>query len=164
MGKNNATRQARGNAILFNMEKRLAAWALLLTLLLAACGNDSGTPKVPVEPASMFFERSYHFCTDLEKDRFLIGYYGSELLSSDIYFYILNPLGDTIHQQAWSAAAFGAEVHGEEEVLEQMQALIDQAPSPDIKGKTTGPGFVMRASAISDTIAFCRKSHRVIQL
>ena len=145
------------------MEKRLAAWTLLLTLLLAACGNDAGPPKVPVEPASMFFERSYHFCSDLEKDRFLIGYYGSELLDSDVHFYIVNPLGDTIHHQSWPAAQF-SEVAGEEEVLEEMEKFIDHKPTAQIKGKSTGPGYVVLTNVETDTIAYCRKSHKVIHL
>ena len=95
------------------MLNRAAIFPLLLgavcMVLLSACTSsttEGGGAKVPVPPASMFFEREYNFCSEMIQDRFTIGYYGNNVLESPVHFYIVCHRGDTIFQDTWPGHAF----------------------------------------------------------
>lgn len=74
-----------------------------LLMLLSSCGNPVPTPpeKVPVPPASMFMEREYHFSNEQMRDKFLIGYYGPDVLDTTVHLIILSLQGDTLYHTQW---------------------------------------------------------------
>lgn len=119
------------------------------SLLIVACNpREAGNPqRTPVKQASMFFERTHNFCSDHLPDRFLIGYYGEDLLENEVHFYIVSHLGDTIYHDKWPSEAFLPESATPNSpdsirianIREEMQTLVEgltgssaQAPNDSI--------------------------------
>lgn len=150
------------------MEKRLAGLIVLLLLMLGGCtGEENPNDKpVPVPPASMFMERSYHFCSDEQKDRFLLGYFGTELPDNDIHFFIVSFQNDTLFKEEWPARQMVPEGQEAlpETIHESMRKFIDVVPAKGLAGPTTGPGFAFRIGEQQRKIAFCRESKRVVEI
>jgi hypothetical protein len=92
-----------------------ALTALLMMLLLPACGLQKGPPEGlhPVAPASMFVEHEGNFCDGTSQDKFAVGYYGSDPLDTLIYLYIVCHQKDTIYRATYPALWFLEDAVGE---------------------------------------------------
>lgn len=106
----------------------------LLVFLLSACGSTPTEPtdKVPVAPASMFFEREYPFCGAAAQDKFVLGYHGNRLRDTTVHLYVICHDGDTVYHDTWEAALFLNPVDSSlsdslatDKIHAQMRALID---------------------------------------
>lgn len=151
------------------MEIRMPVALVLLLLILVGCGggsNSESEPLTPVSPASMFMERNYHFCSDKQTDRFLLGHYGTEGMDNEIHFFIVAGESDTIFRDQWPAKTLllPANGDGNKDLHEAMESFIDQAPVPELAGPTTGPAFTYQIGEQTHKIGFCKKSKTVIQL
>ena len=146
------------------MEKRLIGFILILCLVFAACGGSETTDseKVPVPPASMFMVRNYHFCSDQETDRFLLGYYGNDLSDTLVYFYIIDTSGDTIFRDQWPSVYMlpnGAEPN-DVAIMEAMTKMIDTHP---VMGDICGESGSVYTYA-DQMIGYCASQKEVIEL
>ncbi len=146
------------------MEKRLIGIFLILSLIVAACGGSESTEqeKVPVPPSSMFMVRNYHFCSDQETDRFLLGYYGNQLSDTLVYFYIISSKGDTIFQDEWPSVEMvpGMSEPDDDAILEAMRKMIDVKPQEGEVCQTKGPTY----SYSGHVIGYCEPEKAVIKI
>lgn len=146
------------------MEKRLTGLILLIALIFSGCGGSESTDpdKVPVPPSSTFMVRNYHFCSDQETDRFLLGYYGNELPDTLVYFYIVSASGDTLFRDDWPSVAMvpeQSEPDGDK-IREAMRGMIDVKPT---KGEVCdGPGQIY--TYIGNKIGYCAAQKSVVRL
>ncbi len=87
---------------------RLPLVALLALLFLGACGlsRPQGEDLDPVMPASMFVEYEVSFCDAQGKDKFAVGYYGTDPLDTLIHLYIVCHQKDTIYRAAYPGEWF----------------------------------------------------------
>ena len=146
------------------MEKRLTGLFMILILILAGCGDSgsSDTEKVPVPPSSMFMVRNYHFCSDQETDRFLLGYYGNELQDTLVYFYIISYQGDTLFSDHWPSKDMvpeGSEIN-DDVILDAMHDLIDVQPSEGNVCDAPAPTY----NYSGNQIGYCATQKEVIKL
>lgn len=146
------------------MEKRFTGLILLIALIFSGCGGtgSSDTDKVPVPPSSMFMVRNYHFCSDQETDRFLLGYYGNQLPDTLVYFYIVNSGGDTLYRDDWPSVDMVPD-HSEpndDVILEAMRNLIDVKPVEGEVCEGQGPTY----SYVGKSIGYCAAQKEVIAL
>lgn len=74
--------------------------ALLAVLTFTRCGLK--TPQTdemnPVLPASMFVEHDGSFCDGSAKDKFAVGYFGTDPLDTLVYLYIVCHQKDTVYR------------------------------------------------------------------
>ena len=142
----------------------MIGFILILCLVFAACGGSDSTnsEKVPVPPASMFMVRNYHFCSDIETDRFLLGYYGNDLSDTLVYFYIVDHSGDTLFRDQWPSVNMlptGAEAD-DDAIMEAMTKMIDTRP---VIGDICGESGSVYTYA-DQMIGYCPSTKEVIEL
>ncbi|HHG86039.1 MAG TPA: hypothetical protein ENJ82_14925 [Bacteroidetes bacterium] len=166
------------------MLKRTLSTLMILgmfaSLLIVACQpKGEGAERMPVKPASMFFERAYNFCSDRIQDRFLIGYFGNEILNSQIHFYVVCHRGDTIYHDSWPATAFLGELDAPSDsvriasIRKEMLAFVNGSTGPhaivvqDSVQKTFDLGQVFQygiAGQNPKAIAYSHTQKAVIEL
>lgn len=154
-----------------------------MVLTLPACLNPEpgDQDRVPVAPTSMFFEEPHNFCSDVIQDRILVGYFGEDLLETEVHFYVICHKGDTVFKDKWPSSAYfdGVEQDFPNDsdkinfVQQRMRAMvigttdIPEVPVSDslAKAKQFGPQFSYQVGADrTRTIAFSRSDKKVVVL
>ncbi len=82
---------------------KLLGFFCLMVLLQACISGFKEPEKDPVLPSSMFVEDSASFCDAATKDKFTLGYYGTQPLDTSMHFYIVCHKNDTIYSDQWPA-------------------------------------------------------------
>lgn len=89
----------------------LTLGAASLMLLLNACGGPelSDGEKVPVPPASVFFEAQGDFTPASGQELATIGYFGDPAPEAPVHLYIVCHKGDTVYRDQMPAEWFAAD-------------------------------------------------------
>lgn len=165
------------------LPEMLLLFGMCLVLALPAClSPESGDQdKVPVSPSSMFFEKPHNFCSDVIEDRILVGYFGEDLLDTEVFFYVICHKGDTVFKDNWPSSAYfegtersfpndSAKVEFVQGRMRDMVIGIENMPEVTVSDSMAqamelGPQFSYRVgSALKRTIAYSRTGKKVIVL
>ncbi len=114
--------------------------ALLATVYLSGCGLPSPATEIlnPVKPASMFVEYEGHFCDASGKDKFAVGYFGTDPLDTLVYIYIVCHQKDTVYEAAYPGKWFlenadaGTDSANVAHVHSKMRALAEGKLMPPL--------------------------------
>jgi hypothetical protein len=114
--------------------------ALLVTMCCYGCGLTSPDKETlaPVMPASMFVEHEGHFCDGSGKDKFTVGYFGTDPLDTLVYLYIVCHQKDTVYEAAYPGKWFlenanaGTDSANVARVHSKMRALAEGKLMPPL--------------------------------
>ena len=122
---------------------------LICVVIVAACNKSAEQPataKQPVPPSSSFFETTYPLVKPGSKEKFAFGYYGNDLVHTNIILFMVSEVGDTFYRGTWkSLDILPDSVANSNLADEKKAAMITEAlekalhfPEKDIMNQKTG--------------------------